>query len=84
MNEIVDQPYVTLYPNPTDSKIQINAEHRIETLKCFQSNGQLVFETTPESKQFELSVQELPNGVYFIQTSDELGFVSQLRFIKGM
>ncbi|MFT6013429.1 MAG: polyhydroxybutyrate depolymerase [Chitinophagales bacterium] len=58
----------TVYPNPSNNKIQVIAESEIQELLLYNALGEKVMEST----QSELDISKLSKGVYylFIQTTE--------------
>lgn len=56
---------ISLYPNPTKSKITINIKEPIKTICIFNSLGKEVFKSTVDKKEIDIS--NLTKGIYFIR-----------------
>lgn len=70
---------VTIYPNPTTGKIQINTNDEIQRVVVRNILGETV--KTISSKNLNISDQ--PNGVYFIEVVTETGrFSEKLMLVK--
>ncbi|MEZ4938833.1 MAG: T9SS type A sorting domain-containing protein [Crocinitomicaceae bacterium] len=70
---------VFIYPNPAQSKIHINAEGIIESVKIIDIFGKTV--NSDITNYFMIDVSELANGIYFLKISTNKGAVSK-RFVK--
>jgi hypothetical protein len=59
---------IGISPNPVDDQpLLITAQTAIEQVTCYNKLGQLVREIkTPFTKQLEISLSDLPSGVYYI------------------
>ena len=56
---------IGIYPNPANEKITINAQN-IETVSIFNVMGQRVYETSVNTDNIVVDVNELPAGIYMI------------------
>lgn len=72
-----DQMYVRIFPNPTNSTLNIQSEIGINNLTIRNTLGQIVLNTTDKS----IDVSSFENGVYLITISTDKGIVTK-RFIK--
>lgn len=71
----VANPSLQVYPNPTGG--WINLPENIGPVRIFDLNGKLVLEN-PSPESGKLNVENLPNGLYFLQTERGWGrFVRQ-------
>ncbi len=57
---------ISIYPNPANSFININSQLGIETIKIFNSLGQIVIEKNLKSDNINLNIENLDYGVYYI------------------
>jgi hypothetical protein len=75
---------ITIYPNPFTNRITILNANTILKLKIYNSKGSLIksISTTPDSKK-EISLDETPPGIYFIQCIDANNKTKILRIIKS-
>ena len=56
---------IKLYPNPTSEKVHIESDYKIETVKIYNSSGELLISSTlPENS---LNISSLANGFYIAQ-----------------
>ncbi|HEU4718066.1 MAG TPA: T9SS type A sorting domain-containing protein, partial [Bacteroidia bacterium] len=67
---------VTLYPNPANDKLVITAAERTSVM-IFNATGDLVMnlDITPGTQ--EISVAGLPDGIYFVRSTDSKGASTQ-------
>ncbi|SDS28918.1 Por secretion system C-terminal sorting domain-containing protein [Polaribacter sp. KT25b] len=64
---------ITLYPNPTNSQLNIKISKRnISQVQIFSVNGKKVFETKIDTQKSEINmdVSKLAKGAYFVLISD--------------
>jgi hypothetical protein len=68
---------VKIYPNPANNVLFIeNAEgNRVEIVNIL---GQIIKSILPNNNQFQITINELKSGIYFIKTGNEL-----IRFVKN-
>lgn len=64
---------VKLYPNPTESIVNIESENVIDIISVYSSNGQLVKQFTPTSQKATIDLSELNQGVYLLELNCEKG-----------
>lgn len=78
----------SVFPNPAIDKIQLemNAQFdQIVMITIMDANGQLVrniIEPSMNGKSFEIDIQELKNGLYFIDITDINGLSASKKFLK--
>lgn len=64
---------ITMYPNPTDSQLNIKIGNRtISKVQLFNVNGRMVLETKIENQKSEINMDlsKLAKGTYFVLISD--------------
>lgn len=69
---------VTIYPNPTSSKLTIQSDEQIEVISITDFSGKVI-ETNCTTNSIDVS--DLPNGIYFLRLQTVNG-VSSKRFVK--
>ena len=77
IEELNNEFNTTLYPNPTNSIINIKLDEEIQTISIYNSLGELV--QTEKTNAF--SVEQLSSGLYILKVKTEKG-TSAIRFIK--
>lgn len=79
-NELVEQS-LTLYPNPTDSVLNIKLEDisTVHSVKIIDVNGRIVF--TSEKSTKSINVSALEAGFYLVNINTNKGLVTK-KFIK--
>ncbi|MFN5884823.1 MAG: T9SS type A sorting domain-containing protein, partial [Bacteroidota bacterium] len=60
---------VGIYPNPVKNILNINAKNTIQHVVIYNSLGQVVSNSTPETLDLVMQLTDLPNGVYFVQVT---------------
>lgn len=59
------------FPNPTFSVINVQSNDEIREVELFNLNGQLVRKLRPNSLNFKVDVQDLPQGIYILKAKTE-------------
>ncbi len=64
----IDYDYVSVYPNPTSDKIQIQLTEKlkISTIKVFNIDGKMVKMQKNNSNTAEVNIANLTNGIYLL------------------
>jgi len=71
---------ISIYPNPSESFINIESEDMIESYDILDLSGKVVASntTTPYQNQFSINIEGLSKGTYFIRINENL----YKRFVK--
>ena len=86
-NEVFSASELPLFPNPTNSKLTLDLEEPIGSkvhIEIIDIMGR-IWEKTKFPKgisKYSLDVNDLPNAVYFIKLTDEIGRTWHGKFIK--
>lgn len=81
-NEIEKQ--VTVYPNPTSSKITIsNSAKKYTEISIYTALGIKIYFQKSNEINNEIDVSNLKSGIYFIVLSDEYSTIVKTSFIKN-
>lgn len=59
-----------IFPNPSQSELNIDADFLIHTISVFNSHGRLLVQFQPGSMQFKISTEHLPTGMYLIKADN--------------
>ena len=83
VNDIAENNFLYVYPNPAKDEIHISSEERLEEVRIYNINGQ---QTTVNSQQtsstgMTINISNLNSGVYFIKINTEKGNIVK-QFIK--
>ena len=73
-----DDANITIYPNPTSSRLSIQSPLAIEKVEVYNLLGQI----TMTVKTAELNVSNLSNGMYIVKIFQENDVISTKRFVK--
>jgi hypothetical protein len=64
LKPIVSAQEVKIFPNPTTGLLTLISENSIQSVRVFNTAGQLLQTNTPTSAQVELDLTEFPQGMY--------------------
>ncbi|HTL10702.1 MAG TPA: T9SS type A sorting domain-containing protein, partial [Chitinophagaceae bacterium] len=72
---------LVLAPNPATNLVTIRNSQPIQTLQCFNTNGQLMYTARPGTRQHSIQLQGWPEGLYLLKvmSGDK---VMTTRFVK--
>lgn len=73
---------ITIYPNPTNSDLNIKSETIINSIEIFNSLGHRVYQEYINSKEKLIDISSLSNGVYLIRFNTDNGYIKK-KFIKN-
>lgn len=62
---------LSVFPNPSSSRVFINCNSNIKNLQVFNLQGKLLKQSQPLKENVELDVSNLPTGIYLLQISNE-------------
>ena len=80
INELINS--FSIYPNPSNGVITIQAANNINTVNIYNMIGNLVMVKNVANNQSTLNIENLTNGVYFIEINLNNGSVMNSKFIK--
>jgi PKD repeat protein len=68
VNEITNEDGLNIYPNPVKDAInvELSADKKAERVILINMTGEIIYEATPNSNQFEVDVRFYAEGLYFI------------------
>ena len=74
-----DEEYANgvIFPNPANSAITIQGYGRLSLVEIYNTNGQIVLSSIPDSDTVELQVSELIEGTYIVKITGEIGIFSR-------
>jgi hypothetical protein len=76
VNNITPIQGINIYPNPAYNTITITAGTQIKSVAVINLLGQTVYSQTYNSEQVQVSVANLPAGVYFVKVNE--GYVQKI------
>ena len=68
--QIADYPF-QIYPNPANDLITIKSENNFNRVELFNMLGVSMIFNNEKTNQLKISVENIPNGNYFIKITDE-------------
>ena len=72
---------VSLFPNPTNSKLNIKVSEPVNLLEIFTINGALVYRQNDCSDKVVINVEDYASGTYMIRLTTD-STVEIRRFVK--
>ena len=80
-----EQSYINIYPNPASGTITIDSPSgdKIETVRVYNMNGQLLLIQSTDKVGSELNVSALSQGIYFIEAVTKSGEIIDNKFVVG-
>ncbi len=72
---------ITLYPNPVNDKLTIEAEAALGTVEIYNLMGALVYSQKGCANKVEVNTSELQSGIYFIRLTNDNASETR-RFVK--
>ncbi|MFK7936467.1 MAG: T9SS type A sorting domain-containing protein, partial [Saprospiraceae bacterium] len=67
--QVMNKPKLTIYPNPTNGKVQIQGVDNLTSIKILDAYGRVI--ATPISGSTELDLSAQPAGIYWIAVQTE-------------
>jgi hypothetical protein len=71
-----------IYPNPATDEITIEARKAISKITISNMMGQVVYEQECKTKNLDLNIGNLPNGIYFVGVVDDEGNKTVRKIVK--
>ena len=72
----------SIYPNPSNGIINVQAAERINTVNVYNMIGNLVMVRNISNTQTTLDIEKLTNGIYFIELNFDNGSIINSKIIK--
>ncbi len=76
---------LTVYPNPASDVLNINlsnANFKNSNLSIFNISGKEILNANMNGSNTQVNIEELSNGVYFVNISNQNGFNQTVKFVK--
>ena len=73
---------ITIYPNPTNSEVNISSQNIINSIEIFNSLGQRVYQSVVNSNTKTIDISSFSNGVYILGVNTENGVIRK-KIIKN-
>ncbi|MRS05932.1 T9SS type A sorting domain-containing protein, partial [bacterium] len=64
---------IQLFPNPADQFMTISSSENLQSVRIFNSVGQVVFQDKMDSQSIQVNVQSYKPGLYTVQVTTENG-----------
>lgn len=81
LNDDVNQPKVSIYPNPATNLVNISTENA-KTISIMNSIGQIVYTSNVTSSTLSIDVSQFATGVYFVEIKNETKKITKKLVIK--
>lgn len=78
----LDKQGITIYPNPTEGKLNISGLQPGGKIQVFNSTGSMLKDITVRQSIESVSLEEYSSGVYFVVTSDNNIITGKQKVIK--
>jgi len=78
IDELEDNLYAQIYPNPTSDMVSIRLSgdwNKNPQVKIFDVQGKLVFETSFSEIDIEIATEKYADGLYFVEISDDIHYL---------
>ena len=82
VESIIEDNSITLYPNPTNSEVNISSENIINSIEIFNSLGQRVYQSMVNSNTKTIDISSFVNGVYILGAITDNGVIRK-KIIKN-
>lgn len=69
--DLVTQPDISVYPNPTSDYIKIEIKNSIDKVEIYSTNGILVKKDAKLQKEKRIDISNLPDGIYMMKINSE-------------
>ena len=70
-NEELSNSELTIYPNPAIDYLTIASNSAIGHIMVFNSLGQIVLNSNTQTNQFQLNINDLTQGIYYVRIDNE-------------
>lgn len=83
LNQRLNRPaLIEMFPNPNIGILNFNADREIKQINIFSTKGQLIKSVSPCRTDGSLSINDIANGLYFVQVSFSEGGIWRGKLIK--
>ena len=85
INEINLDNYFSLYPNPSNGKINIQStKNNVQYLSVdiYNLEGEKIYQSTLSSRQSQIDISNEPSGIYFLQVKTSVGIANKKTIIQ--
>ena len=74
--------HTLVYPNPATEFIHIQSDHHINSISLQNSSGQIIKRIEVNAKTYEMIINNLPHGLYFVFLHTDKGSISEKIIIQ--
>lgn len=83
VNQPIDKhAFIQMFPNPNNDILNIKSEKEIIQIKIYSINGRLVKTVNQKNKNFSISINDIPAGLYFVKADLSNGSIWTGKLIK--
>lgn len=75
--------FVRIYPNPTNSILNIDSKNVIRTLKVYNPMGQEIWRQLWQSSKGTINIENITPGIYFLEINDHRNQTSVYKIVKS-
>ncbi len=79
--ELATSLNVSVYPNPAANFTQVSSAYNLVQIQLFDRNGKLVLCQNPNTKNVNIALSSLPEGVYFLKITTEKGVTTTKKLL---
>lgn len=73
---------ITLYPNPANDEINITSQDFLERIQIYSLSGKKAIDKKVLGKTFQISINNLESGIYFIKITNSSEKTEQFKLVK--
>ena len=82
ITQVAEQDQLSIYPNPTEDLLNIEAKQEIRAVDVYSLTGQLMVTQHNKSDKVQVSVADLAKGMYLLRVYLNDGYQTTTNFIK--
>ena len=71
--DILEENYVTIYPNPASSVVNIKSDYQIQSIVLLDYTGKKISEVQVADNLYVMNTSQLNSGVYLFRVITEKG-----------
>lgn len=74
---LINEGNYSLYPNPTEGKMQVNSSEGLKLITVYTSSGKLIISKNERKAQFTIDLSGYSPGIYMLSVKSEKGVYSE-------
>jgi len=82
MEDVSENAIISVYPNPTNGLLEIDAADKRVRIEIFTADGKAVFSTSVFDTRHAIDISSQPAGIYFLKAIGEDRLVTVTKIIK--